>query len=765
MTRMMLRLTIGFLLPVCAAMAQDGRQVFSTHCQVCHGDGHGTERGPNLANNRRVQAQSAEQLRALIREGLPATGMPPFDLPRAQLDAVTSFVRSLSASAIDVPAEGDRAAGERTFFGKGGCARCHMVLGKGQAVGPDLSALGRELSVQEIRQAVLRPSAAIKPGYEVVNLRLASGGTLRGFARNQSLYNMQVQDFDGRFHLLAASEFTVTKREDKSLMPAPACGDDECRDLVAYLSSLGGADLETEPFPFPSSGGLSFDQVARPASGDWTTYHGLIGGNRHSGLDQINAANVKDLRLEWVFPINHFVIEATPLVVDGVMYVTGPNQVFALDARAGRTIWHYQRPRSSGVRGDPAKGTNRGVAVLGDRVFMVTNDARLIALHRVSGQLLWETDITAGLDKQHYGNTSAPLVVNDLVVAGISGGDLGVRGFLSAFKADTGEQVWRFWTVPKPGEPLSETWRGTALAEHGGGGATWMTGTYDPETDTVFWGVGNPYPAMDGGERLGDNLYTGSVLALDARSGHLKWYYQFTPHDLYDWDGGQTPMVLNARYRGRNRQLLIQANRNGFFYVFDRTDGELLLAEKFADKVSWATGIGDHGRPLLVPGMKPEPGGTKVCPNVLGAANWPSVAFHPGTKLFYVNAREACGIYSRPPRWNRRPIPLEPGQMFLRAIDIETGERVWELPQIGAADSWGGVLSTAGGLVFFGEDSGALGAADARTGKSLWHVQTNASTKLGDGHSWRASPMTYMAGGKQHVAVAAGPNILSFRLP
>jgi len=318
--------------------------------------------------------------------------------------------------------------------------------------------------------------------------------------------------------------------------------------------------------------------------------------------------------------------------------------VFALDARAGRTIWHYQRPRSPETRGDPAKGTNRGVAVQGDRVFMVTDNAHLLALHRVTGQLLWDMPITAGLANKNYGNTSAPIVVNDLVVAGISGGDLGVRGFLSAYKAETGELAWRFWTVPQPGEPLSKGWKGKDLARYGGGGATWMTGTFDPETNTVFWGVGNPYPAMNGDERQGDNLYSASVLALEADTGELKWHYQFTPHDLFDWDGGQTPMVVNRTYRGRERKLLIQANRNGFFYVFDRTNGELLLAEKFVDRLTWASGIGKDGRPILLPGIEPTRDGTKVCPNVLGATNWPSVALSPSTGLFYLMAREDCGI-------------------------------------------------------------------------------------------------------------------------
>lgn len=744
--------------------AQDGREVFAKQCAVCHGDGHGTERGPNLANNRKVRSLSMAELISLIRNGVPAAGMPAFPLSPEDLQSAAVYVRALSASAADANVPGDRAAGEAFFFGKGGCANCHMVMGRGKAAGPDLSSLGRELTVSEIDEALRQPSAKIKPGYEMVRVKLRNGQSVRGFARNQNRYNIQVQDLNGKFHLLDQSEIGEVVKDKESPMPPVRCTAVECRDLEAYLSSLTGAGAGKSAAPLSNQSGPTFSQVANPKAGDWPSYHGNIGGNRHSALDQINVNNVQDLTLKWVFPIPHFVLEVTPVVVDGVMYVTGPNQVFALDARAGRTIWHYQRPRSKETRGDPAKGTNRGVAVLGDQVFTVTDNAHLLALHRVTGQLLWEVAITEGLTNPNYGNTSAPLVVNDLVIAGISGGDLGVRGFLTAYKASTGEKVWRFWTVPEPGEPLAAGWKGTDLARYGGGGATWMTGTFDPETNTVFWGVGNPYPALSGDERGGDNLYTACVLALDAATGRLKWHYQFTPHDLWDWDGGQTPLVVNRRYRGRDRKLLIQANRNGFFYVFDRTNGELLLAEKFVDRLTWASGIGKDGRPVMLPGIEPAKEGTKVCPNILGATNWPSVALNPATGWFYLMTREACGIYVKPPNWNPKPIPLEPGQMILRALDIETGKRVWEVPQIGSADSWGGVLSTAGGVIFFGEDSGALGAVDARTGKDLWHVQTNASAELGDGHSWRASPMTYAAGGRQYIAVAAGPNILSFGL-
>jgi len=739
--------------------AQDARALFQAQCSVCHGDGHGTERGPNLANNRRLRGASLADVERMIREGVPARGMPAFPLPAAQLSAMAKLVRSMSAPAFEAHPAGDLAAGERYFFGAGGCAGCHMVAGRGKAAGPDLSRVGREMTVEEIAEAVREPGARVKAGYQVVSARLKDNRVVKGFARNRSRYNLQLQDFEGRFHLLSAAEIAGVEEAAGSVMPAAAKGAD-LTNVVAFLSSLDGSRragvLEGE-------GGVSFARVTNQAPGDWASYHGKLTGNRYSELSQITPENVSKLALKWVFPVNHNVLELTPVVVDGVMYVTGPNQVFALDGRAGRTLWHYERPRSAETRGDPAKGTNRGVAVLGDRVFFVTDNSRLVALHRVTGQMLWETEITDGVaDKRNIGNTAAPLVVNDLVVAGVSGGDLGMRGYLDAYRASTGERVWRFWTVPLPGEKGSETWGGEALAKFGGGGATWMTGTFDPETNLVFWGTGNPYPAYNGDERKGDNLYTGSVVALDAATGKLKWHYQFNPHDLYDWDAGQTPLLVNRTYKGRERKLLVQANRNGFLYVLDRTNGELLFADKFSDQVTWASSIGKDGRPVLVPGMKPDDDGKVVCPNVLGATNWPSMAVDGGGVL-YLMSRDACGVYFRTRRWNPKPVKVEPGRMVLRAIDLETGKRVWEVPQIGPADSWGGVL-VAGGVVFFGEDSGALGAVDAKTGRDLWHIQTNASAALGDGHSWRSSPMTYLADGKQYLAFAAGPNILAFGL-
>ena len=310
-----------------------------------------------------------------------------------------------------------------------------------------------------------------------------------------------------------------------------------------------------------------------------------------------------NLASKWMFPVPGAprALDMTPVVVDGVMYVTSVNEAFALDARSGREIWHYSRPRSQGLAGDAASGINRGVAVLGDRVFMVSDNAHLFALHRFTGQLMWEPEMADS--HQNYGSTGAPLAVNDLVIAGVSGGDEGIRGFLDAYKASTGERVWRFWTILAPGEPGSETWKGRASEQ--GCGATWLTRTYDPETRLLYWPTGNPCPDYNGDERQGDNLYTASVLALEPETGKLKWYYQFTPHDLHDWDATETPMLVDATFRGQARKLMVQGNRNGFFYVLDRLTGKVLLANPFVKKLTWASGVGPDGRPILLPGNEP----------------------------------------------------------------------------------------------------------------------------------------------------------------
>ena len=509
---------------------------------------------------------------------------------------------------------------------------------------------------------------------------------------------------------------------------------------------------------------IPFEDIARPKPGTWPTYHGHLSGNRFSPLDQINSSNVHRLAPTWMFTIHGAPrdLQMTPVVAGGVMYVTSVNEAFALDASSGREIWHYRRPRTPGLAGDAASGINRGVALLGDRVFMVTDNAHVIALHRTTGQLLW--DVEMGDSRQNYGATSAPLVVDDLVISGVSGGDEGVRGFVDAYRAATGAHVWRFWTVPARGEPGSETWIGRAI-EHGCA-ATWLTGTYDPESRLLYWPTGNPCPDYNGAERKGDNLYSDSVLALDPDTGKLKWHYQFTPHDLHDWDATETPLLVDAPFHGQPRKLLLQGNRNGFFYVLDRLTGQVLLAEPFVKNITWASGIGPDGRPKLLPGNEPTVEGQRVCPAVAGATNWPSTAFSPVTRFFYLFADESCSIYTKNDEWweagksfygggTRRAPSDAPADAIIKALDIQTGRTAWET-QVGGGILGSGLIVTAGGLIVYGDGHGAFVAADATTGRPLWRFNT--------GERWKAGPMTYIVDANQYIGMVAGSAILAFGL-
>jgi len=692
--------------------------------------------------------------------------MPAFKLPPPQLDAVVAYVMSLRSPAADHPAAGDAGVGERYFFGDGQCSSCHTISGRGGVLGPDLSNLARVQKLSRIEQVLRDPSAQITPAFRLVSVRLRSGETIRGLAKNESNYDLQLEDLNGRLRLLAKDSIVDETHETSSLMPPLHASDTQRRDLLAYLSRLTGsaAGAPTVGQTGTSPSDLPFAAIVTPRSGDWPTYHGALSGNRYSPLREIDTSNVARIAPRWMFPIADAVrLEVTPVVAGGVMYVTTANQAFALDARTGREIWHYARPLTKGVIGDAGGAINRGVALLDDRVFMVTDHAHLIALSRTDGRLLWDVEMADY--RKHYGATSAPLIVHDLVLSGTSGGDEGDRGFIDAYRAATGEHVWRFWTMPAPGDPLASTWQGRAI-EHGCV-AAWLTGTYDPSTNLLYWPTGNPCPDYNGDERKGDNLYASSVLALEPETGKLRWYYQFTPHDVHDWDGSQTPLLVDAEFHGRPRQLLAQASRNGFFYVLDRVTGELLVAQPFVHKLTWADGIGADGRPHLLPGSEPTVQPTKVCPSVEGASNWMSTAYNPSTGLFYVMALEACSMYSKSTTWWQQGqsfygggssrVPGELRQKYLRAIDLQTGKISWEVPQIGVGESWAGVLSTAGGLVVYGDDGGALAAVDARTGKPLWHFHTSESL--------RASPMTYAVDGKQYIAIAAGSNIIAFALP
>ncbi|HZR67154.1 MAG TPA: PQQ-dependent dehydrogenase, methanol/ethanol family [Terriglobales bacterium] len=507
----------------------------------------------------------------------------------------------------------------------------------------------------------------------------------------------------------------------------------------------------------------SEDLVAQPVGANWTSYNGDYSGRRYSSLHEIDTSNVAQLRASWVFhPGNSQNLEVTPVVVGGVMFVTSANNVFALDARTGRALWHYERPISSGLLDDAAAHKSRGVAVWHDRVYSETDDAHLLCLDARSGGLRW--DVQYADKRDHYGATSAPLVVKDLVIVGTSGGDSGVRGFIAAFDAETGKLRWKFWTIPGPGEFGSSSWPGDSYLY--GGGTTWLPGTYDPELNLLYWTTSNAAPDYVGDTRPGDDLYTACVLALDPDTGKLKWYFQFTPHDLYDYDATETPVLIDTEENGATRHLLAQADRNGFFYVLDRTNGKYLSATPFVEKLNWAKSIDATGRPVLS-GLVPTPKGTVICPGVTGATNWYAPSYNPTTKLFYVMALESCDEYFAIPRkfvrgetyyntGTKRP-PDEHSHKVLLALSLADGKPAWRYDQIGRGYSWGGTMTTAGGLVFFGDDSESFEAVDAATGRALWHFNT--------GQRFVASPMTYAVDGVQYVAIAAQSDIFVFALP
>jgi PQQ-dependent dehydrogenase (methanol/ethanol family) len=695
----------------------------------------------------------------IIRKGKGK--MPAFTLAPADLAAMTRYLRSANANA-EAPVAGDAKAGEGIFFGAGQCASCHTAMGRGGSNGPDLSAVANRMKQAERQSALLAPRAGMSAGYQRVAVEMKDGSRLEGFARAQGSHDLVLQTGDGRLHLLMESEYRSVTAMSASAMPTYKGTAEELQNLLAYLNTLRGVGVGSLKEDGAAVTAEEIEQVEHPKKGDWPTYNGTLDGNRSSSLDQINLENVAKLQMQWSDTIPFYGLETTPVVVDGVMFLTGNNQVYALSGKTGREIWRYERAKSApaSIASDAAIGVNRGVAVLGERVFYLTDDAHLIALNRLTGALLWDVSTHVGAPGQ-YGGTAAPLVVGDLVITGASGGDNGIRGFVAAYKATTGEEVWRLWTIPKPGDtgPVAATWKGSALEE--GGGATWLSGSADVEAGVVYWAVGNPHPDTDGDQRLGSNLYTNSDLAIDAKTGKLLWYFQFTPHDLHDWDANEPIVLVNAEWKGEERKLLLHANRNGFLYVLDRTNGKLLLATQMVEKMNWASGIDPvSGAPNLLPANETSEQPTKACPAVRGATNWYATAFNPATRLYYVMTVEDCGMYHKAEEggFGRYSDGNDPPKKILRAFNIETGKVVWQIDLPGPVQSnYSGVLTTAGGVLFFGESSGGFAAVDAKTGAARWHFETN--------HAIKASPMTYQIDGKQYVAVASGANVFSFALP
>ena len=552
----------------------------------------------------------------------------------------------------------------------------------------------------------------------------------------------------------------VLHRGDRREVPQRALRRAFGPSLVGVLISFLAPCTLLGPFARQAGAQVTFERLLNSTKEpqNWLTYSGDYAGRRFSPLDQINPGNARTLVAKWVYQTaGTGKLETTPLVVDGILYATGQDdRAFALDGRTGRPIWLYQRQLPSDIR--PCCGrVNRGFAILGDKLVLGTLDAHLIALDAKTGSVIW--DVAAADYKLGYSFTAAPLAVKNLIVLGVSGGEYGVRGFIDAYDATTGERKWRFYTVPGPGEPGHDTWEGDSWKV--GGAPAWNTGTYDPSTNQLFWPTGNPAPSNRGEGRAGDNLYSNSLLALNADTGQLNWYFQYTKHDEHDWDATQVPVMIDSG----SKHLIVQANRNGFFYVIDRANGKLLSANAYG-KITWSDSKDAEGRPVANPGTKPTLEGHTVCPGALGATNWMAPTYDPQTGWFYVTAREQCDIFSTAPQpyeaghayYGSAYFPSDEAEPYwgaLRAIDPATGQMKWEFRH--PSPSWSGALSTAGGVVFTGDAEGNFIALDAQSGKALWHFEMGGEVY--------ASPMAFAVDGKQYVAIAAGSAVYSFGLP
>lgn len=505
--------------------------------------------------------------------------------------------------------------------------------------------------------------------------------------------------------------------------------------------------------------------LAQTGTDAWTSHGRNAAAWRYAEHNEINAANVARLAPKWIRQVSGGGrMEGTPLVRDGVLYATGSaNLAFALDLLTGRELWRHQTPVPPGAQG--CCGTvNRGFALAGDRLFKVNFEGALVALDAKTGEKLWEAKLAD--HKDGYSATVAPLIAGDKVIVGIAGAEFGTRCFLDAYSITTGERLWRFWTVPAPGEPGGDTWpSGGKLGDawKRGGASTWITGSFDPELNLIYWGTGNPGPDMNGDVRPGDNLYSCSVVAVDATTGKLRWHYQFTPHDVHDWDATEDMVLVDLAMGGRTVKALLHADRNGFYYTLDRVTGKVLAAKPYT-QVSWSKGLDANGRHILVPGQDPTEAGNKACPGLGGGHNWQPTAYSALTGLYYFGSTDGCHLYYRTEhepvhgQWYQLStvggVPHEETSGSVVAVDPKTGATAWRLPLLSAPS--GGMLATGGGLVFTGDNQGYFMALDARTGKVLWRFPCGAAVASG--------PISYRFRGKQYVAVMAGSSVMVFGL-
>jgi alcohol dehydrogenase (cytochrome c) len=740
-----------------------GQKLFQKSCTSCHGENAKGGRGPDLTTGQWRWGGSNEAILRNILSGIPGTQMPAFPMAGSDGESIVAYLHSLHINAPEEKLRGDPAAGRSLFFGSAKCSQCHMFGGRGGRLGPDLSSIRNERKASELQEAIVEPDKSLRRGYETVEVVLSSGQPLRGVKKNEDTFSIQIMDEKEKLHMLVKSDLREVRTPHKSLMPSidlTAAGLD---NVIAFLKNPGPPEAPAADWKPSADLNVTYSRLknARSEPWNWLTYWGDYQGTHYSLLNSITPANAKSLTAQWSYQFSAGNNETVPIVVDGLMFVTGPlNNAAALDARTGRPIWRYTR-RLPRVASHCTVMTNRGFAILGDRLYMATLDTHLVSLDAKTGAVIW--DVPVDDYQKGFSITHAPLAIDGKIIVGVTAGECGLQGFVDAYDAATGKKLWRQWAIAQKGDPNRSTWSGDS-AEFGGG-PTWMTGTYDAETDTIFWPTGNPGPDYDGSIRLGANLYSCSVLALDPNTGKLKWYFQFTPHDTHDWDATETPVLIDAMFRGKMRKLMIHADRNAFYYVLDRETGQFLHGKAFSHQ-TWAKGLDDQGHPVVKPGTDPTPEGTYTCPDANGATNWAAPSYDPKNNLFIVAVREACAIYTsktREPRpgagytgtgQQEDEVVGAPGA--IRALDPATGDTRWNFP-IQEGSPAAGVLGTAGGVVFASSKDGYLIALDSSNGKPLWRYQT--------GGDIRNSPISYAVDGKQYIAIASTSTLFTFALP
>ena len=744
------------------AQTDDAKALFVKLCSACHGASGKGGRGSDLTTGQWLHGSSDEDLQRVITAGIPGTQMPGFPISKAEAELLVLHLRNISGG-LEMAVGGDAEQGRVAFFGAAKCSACHMYGGQGGLRGPDLSNIAKSTTIAKIRKSIEDPDADIASGFAAVEARMRQGSVIRGAARHEDSFTIQILDEKQRLHQLRKSDIARLDHLAKSSMPKQVLAASAVDDILAFLSRYRAKDLPAVAWRPAADFNVSFSRLKNAAAEpqNWLTHWGNYSGTHASPLKSITPLNVASLRPQWTYQFSAGLNETMPIVVDGMMFTTGPqNNATALDARSGNPIWQYTRPLPA-IASHCTVMTNRGFAVLGDRLYMATLDAHLVALNAKSGNVIFDVEVDDF--RKGFSITHAPLAIDGKIIVGITAGECALTGYIDAYDAATGKRLWRTQTVAQPGDPNRASWAGKS-AEFGGA-PTWMTGTYDADTDTLYWATGNPGPDYNGEHRAGDNLYSDCVLALDPKTGRMKWYFQFMPHDTHDWDATETMVLIDGVVRGKPRKLLVTAQRNAFYYVLDRTTGEFLNGQAFA-KQNWASGLDDKGHPIVLPNTDPTSKGVYTCPDALGAANWGAPSYDKATNLFYVSVKETCATYTSVDH------PAVPGEGFtgggdqidpklgepgfIRALEATSGKLRWEFPIHKGAPSTGN-LATGGGVLFAASADGNLIALDGRTGKYLWHFQTGARII--------SSPISYAVDGKQYIAIASQSMLITFALP